>query len=244
VEPASKETQKIGLGIDVRSSRFLSEARSLIADLRRRAPAGGQAGGVDVLFLEASDVVLVRRYSETRRRHPLGGDLVAGIAADRRELDELRGLADQIIDTSQLNVHQLKDLIKHRYGSPHASMMVTLMSFGFKHGLPGESNLVFDVRFLPNPYFVEELADLSGLDAPVARFVLSQADAQEFLRHTESLLRFALPRFQAEGKAYLTIAIGCTGGRHRSVALAEDLAGRLSELCSCSVRHRDVERGT
>ena len=177
------------------------------------------------MFLDASDEVLLRRFSETRRRHPLSGDdLVDGVRRDRELMAELRHGA-AVVDTSNLNMHQLKAIIQDRYGGT-GKLAVTLVSFGFKHGLPLEFNLVFDVRFLPNPYFEPTLTHLDGRDPEVAKFVLG-TDGLELTRQVESLLRFTLPHFQKEGKLYVTICVGCTGGRHRSVAIVEELRRRL-----------------
>jgi UPF0042 nucleotide-binding protein len=235
---ASKEREKVGLGIDVRSGEFLTDAQRIVPELSK----GGHK--VDVLFLEAPDDVLVRRFSQTRRKHPLGGDLRGAEHRERERVAELRELAVKVIDTGSLNVHELKEIVKDRYGRQGQALTLTIESFGFKYGMPADADIVLDARFLPNPYFVESLSGFSGLDAEVSRFVLGSSDAQEFLGHVERLLEFTLPRFEREGKAYVTLAIGCTGGRHRSVALARELAHRIEKRVSCAVRHRDVERGT
>lgn len=234
----ASETDKVGLGIDVRAGEFLAEARAMIPELRR----GGHR--VEVLFLEAPEDVLVRRFSQTRRRHPLAGELREGIQRERELVADLRDLADKIIDTGNLNVHDLKDIVKARYGRQLQALTMAILSFGFKFGVPAEADMVLDVRFLPNPYFIESLSAHSGLDDGVMQFVLGSKDAQEYLDRVESLMDFTLPRFEREGKAYLTVAIGCTGGRHRSVVLAEELGRRLRRRVPCVVRHRDVERGT
>ena len=194
------------------------------------------------MFLDATDETLLRRFSETRRRHPLSGDdLTDGIRRDREVMGELRHGA-AVVDTSNLNMHQLKAIIQDRYGGT-GKLAVTIVSFGFKYGLPLEFNLVFDVRFLPNPYFEPTLTHLSGRDPEVAKFVLSP-DGLELVRQVEGLLRFQLPQFQKEGKLYVTICVGCTGGRHRSVAVVEELRRRIGAEWDILVRHRDVERGT
>ena len=230
------EVDKLAVAIDSRQKRYLPEWREALGRLRS---AGHR---LEVMFLDASDGVLLRRFSETRRRHPLtGDDLPDGIRRDRElTLDLRQGAA--VIDTSNLNVHQLKSIIQDRYGRA-GKLAVTLVSFGFKHGLPVEFNLVFDVRFLPNPYFEPSLAHLDGRDPEVARFVGGSAEGKELMDHVEGLLRFSLPQFQREGKLYVTIAIGCTGGRHRSVALVEELRRRLGEEWDILVRHRDVDWG-
>jgi len=232
---------RAAFGIDVREGHFLDDVPLVFQELRSAGVA------LEVLYLEASDDVLIRRYSETRRRHP--AERASGIAdAIRRERELLRGLremADRILDTSAFTVHELRDrlrdLIEGRTGE-HA-MTVTLVSFGFKYGLPTDLDLAFDCRFLPNPFFVEALRPRTGVDPTVADYVLASDGAAEFLDHVVELLRFTLPRYQREGKSYLTVGIGCTGGRHRSVVLAETLRDRLAETgCRISVRHRDVAR--
>jgi len=197
---------------------------------------------VELFFLESSEQVLVRRYRETRRVHPLSpdGSVEQGIAAERQLLRDVALLADRTIDTSQLNVHQLKAAIVQGVSGQSRPTVVNLVSFGYRYGTPDALELLFDVRFLPNPYFVESLSASSGLEPHVARFVMDNDDAREFLRKSEDLLAFTLPRFEREGKAYLTVAIGCTGGRHRSVAVAEELGRRLGDRWPLTVRHRDL----
>jgi len=235
------EVSRIALGVDAREGRFLAEAPRIIEEVRQKG------SDVQVLFLDASDEALVRRYSETRRRHPLageGGTVPDGIAAERRALAALKAMADEVIDTTTLNVHELKRLVTRRFVAGEAGRLgVTLVSFGFRLGLPAHADMVLDVRFLPNPYFVPELKAFPGTDPRVAAFVLGQPDAKAFLERLVDLLGFLLPRYRAEGKSYLTLAIGCTGGKHRSVAMAGALAERL-EQAGQPVRlwHRDVEK--
>ncbi len=200
-----------------------------------------------MLFLDADDDVLATRFEESRRPHPVAGDdLTEAIADEREVLEELRGRADLVIDTSRMNVHELRDLITDAFSAEAEKrpMRVSVTSFGFKHGVPRVVDLVFDVRFLPNPHWVDDLRPLTGLDDPVRRHVLEHPDAGSFFAQLTDLLAFLLPRYRKEGKAYLTIGIGCTGGRHRSVALAEQLAGFLGELddLEVAVRHRDIDR--
>ena len=238
---SSRQIRKIALGVDVREGEYLAHFVDALHALRARGH------GVEVLFLEAADEALVRRYHETRRRHPLAGEgsVLDGIRAERHALAHLREVADRIVDTSGITVHQLKDHLQQAYGrqEPRGSLTVSLVSFGFKHGLPYDADLVFDVRFLPNPHFVEELRSMDGRDAPAAKFVLSHKESRELLTRLEDLLRFLLPLYQREGKAYLTLAIGCTGGRHRSVTLVESLRTYLEELgFTPIVRHRDLDR--
>jgi RNase adapter protein RapZ len=235
---AQAETEQAAVGVDAREGEFLSSAREVFGALRKE---GHQ---LEVLFLDADDDVLVRRFSETRRRHPLSGDdLREGIAREREILRPLREDASAYVDTANLNVHQLKGVIHERYRRSADVLAVTLLSFGFKHGLPAEADLVLDVRFLPNPYFVEALSASTGEEASVREFVLGNDDAREFLEKSQSLLEFLLPRAEREGKAYLTVAVGCTGGRHRSVAVVQELAKRLPRRHPLTVRHRDLARG-
>jgi UPF0042 nucleotide-binding protein len=248
---ASAEISRAALGIDVRGREFLRGYRQA----RDAIDALGLSRRPEVLFLDSADDVLVRRFSETRRRHPLAGsgDLRDGIRLERDLLGELRDSADALIDTSQLNVHQLKELIIERYGAGQRRLAINLLSFGFKYGVPPEADMILDVRFLPNPFFVDELKRLTGTDEPVARYVLAADGTTEFLEHAMRLLDFVLPRYEREGKSYATIGIGCTGGRHRSVVVAEELARRLgksraegdeaqSGAVVVTCRHRDMEK--
>jgi UPF0042 nucleotide-binding protein len=232
------EVERAALVVDAREKEFLKQAAEAFASLEH------QGHQVEVLFLDAPDDVLVRRFSQTRRRHPLSGeDLREGLARERALLQVLRDLSGEVVETGALNVHELKELVQERYRLKAAQVGITFLSFGFKHGLPAEASLVFDVRFLPNPYFVPELSPRSGHDAEVARFVLDGPDAQALLGHVTTLLRFVLPRATEEGRAYFTVAVGCTGGRHRSVAVVEELARRLADGYAITVRHRDVNKG-
>jgi UPF0042 nucleotide-binding protein len=235
------EVSRIATVVDARDTRFLGEAPRVIADLRQR--------GVDlkVVFFDCADEVLVRRYSETRRRHPLageGGTVLEGIAAERRALESLRAMADEVVDSTNLNVHDLKRTVGRRFTHGEGARLgVTVVSFGFRYGIPSHADLVLDVRFLPNPYFDPALRPHTGLEPQVRDYVLGQADAQDFLTRLGDFAGFLLPRYRGEGKSYLTIAIGCTGGKHRSVAIAGELARRL-EASGQAVRlwHRDVEK--
>jgi UPF0042 nucleotide-binding protein len=229
------DRDKLAIAIDSRQRRNLGAWGGSLDKLR------GAGHRVEVMFLDATDEVLLRRFSETRRRHPLSGDdLSDGIRIDREVMAEMRTGA-AVIDTSHLNMHQLKSIIQERYGGT-GKLSVTLVSFGFKHGLPIELNHVFDVRFLPNPYFEPTLSALDGRNPEVASYVLGP-DGLELVRQVESLLRFSLPQFQKEGKLYVTICVGCTGGRHRSVVIVEELRRRLGIAWDILVRHRDVDRG-
>jgi UPF0042 nucleotide-binding protein len=239
-ESAREEMRRVALGLDVRERHFLAEFPHVFEELRSRGVA------VEVLYLEASDDVLVRRFSETRRPHPAagGGGIADGIRHEREKLRPLRELADRVLDTSALSVHELRSALREFVERPEAgTMTVTLVSFGYKYGLPTDADLVLDCRFLPNPFFVEELRAKTGADPAVADWVLRRAESEELLRHLLDLLTFALPQYQREGKSYLTIALGCTGGRHRSIVLVEELRRRLAERGHrVVVRHRDVER--
>ncbi|HYD42294.1 MAG TPA: RNase adapter RapZ [Anaeromyxobacter sp.] len=233
------EVSRIALGVDAREGRFLSEAPRVIQELRDKGAE------VEVLFVDCSDEVLIRRYSETRRRHPMAGEgtVADGIAAERRALADLKALADEVIDTTTLNVHELKRLVTRRAVAGETKLGLTVVSFGFRFGVPTHADLVLDVRFLPNPYFIPDLKPHPGTDPRVAEFVLSQADARAFLERLSDLLQFLIPRYRSEGKSYLTIAIGCTGGKHRSVALAAALADRLSSGGQpIRLWHRDVDK--
>lgn len=227
--------------IDVREGKTLAQLPKTYAKLKRREDLNPR-----LLFLEADDDVLLRRFSETRRPHPLAKTRSAkeGLREERRLLAPIKKLADVVIETSQLNVHDLRRaVVAFATGSTEpAPMTVTVTSFSFRRGVPLEADLVFDVRFLKNPHFVPALRPLTGQDKRVARYVLTQAGAKKFLRLTTDLLKFLLPQYTAEGKSYLTVAIGCTGGQHRSVAIAEELAKQLGRLrgAKTRLRHREI----
>jgi len=231
---------KIALVVDVRERGFLRQFPRVYE--RLKATPGVTP---TLIFLEASHSALVRRFSETRRPHPLAPDrsVSEGIREEREKLTVIRSMADMIVDTSELTVHELRDIFMRmsRDGGGRAEMVVTLLSFGFKHGLPEDADLVFDVRFLPNPHFVDRLRRLTGRDAPVVRFMRKHDETHEFLERLTSFLTFALPHYVKEGKTYLTVAIGCTGGRHRSVMIAEALKRSLAKVpgVRLRVKHRD-----
>ena len=201
---------------------------------------------VRMLFLDSSDEVLVRRFEGTRRRHPLEAPtLLDAIREERHLLEDIRQSADVVIDTSEVNVNELRTRLSELFTDDKSGggMETSVLSFGFKHGLPLDADLVLDCRFLPNPHWVEELRPLSGLDEPVRRYVLDQKQSQEFLERVFDLLSFLIPAYAVEGKSYLSIAIGCTGGRHRSIVIAEELARRIGEFgFHPSVHHRDIDR--
>lgn len=234
--------EEIACVIDIRTRDFLTGHEDVFQELRTAGHL------VEIIFLDASDQVLLRRYSETRRRHPAleGGTIPESIRYEREQLALLRRMATFVIDTSELNVHQLREIVlSHVHGrGGRRAMAVHLQSFGFRYGIPPESDLVMDVRFLANPYFIPELKPRTGMDPEVREFVLRQEETREFLRSFSALLDFLLPLYQREGKAYLTVSIGCTGGKHRSVAITEALGEHLcAGPFSCRISHRDIERG-
>jgi UPF0042 nucleotide-binding protein len=232
--------KRVAFVIDSRSGSLFREAA---ASLDALAAAGDQP---HLLFFDASDEVLLRRYSETRHRHPLetSGGVQPSIEEERRMLVPLRERADKVIDTTHLSVKDLRDTLHSLYGTGTPAMLVQVTSFGYKFGLPPAADLVFDVRFMENPFYRAELRAKDGRDAAVRDFVLGHPATREFLDHLVPFLRFALPRYEEEKKARLNIALGCTGGRHRSVVIADELARRLRELWpgDIGVEHRDVER--
>jgi UPF0042 nucleotide-binding protein len=231
----------VAVVMDVRSRAFTEDLSSVIKEL--------DASGFKpkVLFLEASDTALIRRFEQVRRTHPLQGDgrLADGIARERDVVQALREHADLVVDTSTLSVHQLRETIEDAFGSELASRTrMTVLSFGYKYGLPMDADLVMDVRFLPNPFWIPEFRDQTGLDPDVANYVLAQEGAPEFLSRYHDLLRLLGAGYRREGKRYVTLAIGCTGGKHRSVVLSEEIAARLTEEDNMTVKvvHRDLGR--
>jgi len=233
--------QRVALVIDIRGGEFFKSAVEALEQLT------GLGVTYEILFLEADDDTLIRRYKETRRRHPLApeGRLIEGIAKERRLLDVLRQRAAHIIDTSELTPRDLREQVVRLLsgGTTLRAMHVHFVSFGFKYGLPLDADLVFDVRFLPNPHYVDHLKPLTGNDTPVDEYVMGYPLARTLLRKLEDLLRFLLPNYVAEGKTQVTIAIGCTGGQHRSVVLANRLSRQLKDMgFDLSVQHRDAGR--
>jgi RNase adapter protein RapZ len=239
----SERSSRFALVVDVRSGEFIDDLQAALHELRE------SGAHTRVCFLDAGDDVLVRRFEETRRRHPLAStDRVSeGIARERALLGELKGQSDLVIDTSNLNVHELRDRLADLFaedGAGTSGLQVSFVTFGYKHGIPLDIDLLFDCRFLPNPHWVDSLRPLTGADEAVREFVLGQPEATAFLDELERLFALLLPAFVREGKAYLSIGIGCTGGRHRSVVIANELAKRLEPLgFSSRVHHRDVSRG-
>jgi len=242
VDKAKDRARDVALVTDIRGRDFLKGYEKVFQEI-------GEAGHfVEILFFDASDEVLIRRFSETRRRHPAmeSGSVPEGIRYEREQLAGLRSLATLIIDTSELNVHQLKDLvISHVKGVQGGrEMTVHLQSFGYRYGIPLESDLVMDVRFLPNPYFDPELKAFSGLNPNVRDYLLKHEETRDFLNKFKELLEFLMPGYRREGKSYLTISIGCTGGRHRSVVITEELHDYLRKTQeNLKVSHRDIKKG-
>ncbi|HEY7914325.1 MAG TPA: RNase adapter RapZ [Blastocatellia bacterium] len=234
----STEIERTAFVVDVRSREFLG----LFPRIRQELAEKGV--NVTVLFLDADEEVLLRRYSETRRPHPLPDqDVLASIRQERELLSEIRDLANIVIDTSEQTVHTLRDAIKERFSEKSGAdeLSITISSFGFRHGLPRGLDMLFDVRFLPNPHFIPELRSYTGRDAPVVEYLESQGEVGETIERFVDLLAFLLPRFKREGKTYLTVGVGCTGGRHRSVMVAEALNSLLAEMGHrTKVVHRDI----
>lgn len=239
--PGSEYT-KVGLGIDIRSSQKFGQLRKTLETLRKKDVK------FEILFLDASDEALIKRYKETRRSHPLAGDgrVDKGIDEERRRTIFLKQQADYIIDTSQMLTRELRSEILKIFveNKNYKNLYVTILSFGFKYGIPGDADLVFDVRFLPNPYYIQDLRPMSGNDAPVRDYVMSSETARKFLDKLVDMVQFLIPNYVAEGKNQLVIGIGCTGGKHRSVTLANALYYALEqeEGYGLKIEHRDIEK--
>ncbi len=233
---------KVGIGMDSRERKFAEQSKSAFEEVERLGIH------TEVIFFEADDEVLLRRFSETRRKHPLadkGMSVAEGIACEITMMAEVKDRADLVIDTSKMSVHDLKKTLWSYFSKDtgEANLQINLVSFGYRNGLPNEADLVMDVRFLPNPYFVPELKKGVGTDREVAEFVLASEEAREVLDRLASLLEYLVPMYRREGKRYLTIAIGCTGGRHRSVVIVEELGRRLASVTdNLSVLHRDMDK--
>ena len=233
----SSEIERTAIVVDVREGTQLGGLPAIVRSVKRILPT-------KMIFLEADDAVLLRRYSETRRPHPLGTDtpVRASLAAERKHLRPIRAIADLVIDTSKFNVHELRSYITQRFEKQETgkNLLVSCVSFGFRHGVPEDADLVFDVRFLPNPHFVPEFRPLTGRDPKVARYIRSFPQSREFIKRISDLLVYLLPHYIHEGKSYLTISFGCTGGQHRSVMIAEDVGKRLRGAgYRVKVVHRD-----
>jgi UPF0042 nucleotide-binding protein len=238
---AGTEISRAAVVVDIREGKMLVEFPKAFKRLQQKK----QLNPV-LIFLEAAESTLVRRFSETRRPHPLAPDrsAIEGIREEKKALQQVRRMADHIVDTSEMTVHELRHVFTSVAAGrvPGTQLVVTVLSFGFKHGIPVDSDLLFDVRFLPNPHFVPTLRPHTGRDAEVVKYINKSKATHEFLTHTLNLLKFLIPQYVHEGKTYLTIGIGCTGGRHRSVAISEALKKGLSGLpgVRVRVRHRDI----
>ena len=242
VEHSREDIRDVALVMDIRSRDFIKGYDQVFQDLT----SAGHS--VMIFYFDATDEVLIRRFSETRRRHPVeGASVPEGIRFERDQLAGLRRIATAIIDTSDMNVHRLKEVVISSVkgeDEPSREMQVNLQSFGFRYGLPLESDLVMDVRFLPNPYFVASLRPFSGLDEGVRDFVLGQKETEVFLKRFRDMLEYLLPSYRREGKSYLSVSIGCTGGRHRSVAIAAELYQYFKQRnVNIKITHRDIEKG-
>jgi UPF0042 nucleotide-binding protein len=233
------EIERAALLVDAREGEQIDKLPGIYRQLVNEHPA-------TLVFIEASDEALMRRFSETRRPHPLGrgGSIAEGIREERRRMAPIRRLADVVIDTTKFNVHELRQFIIDRFQNPgRRPLLVSVVSFGYRYGIPADADLVFDVRFLPNPHFVPRLRPFSGKDPRVARYIRSFPQTGEFLRRIESLLLYLIPHYIQEGKSYLTVALGCTGGRHRSVTLAEIIKRAVKKKgYSAKVVHRDLDK--
>ncbi|UCG13203.1 MAG: RNase adapter RapZ [Deltaproteobacteria bacterium] len=238
-EESSGELWHIALGMDIRERRFLDSYPKIFNELWNRGIE------LEILFLDATDDTLQRRFSQTRRKHPMAGTgtVLDGIRAERERLKDLKRMATRVLDTSNTNVHELKRMINSLYAvfPDQETLHIHVLSFGFKYGVPTQADVVMDVRFLPNPFFLDHLRNLDGTNEPVIDFVLKQEQTKLFLEKFTDLVSYLLPRYREEGKSYLTIAIGCTGGRHRSVVISEQLRERLAgEGYTVTTDHRDV----
>ena len=234
------EITKVALGLDVRADQSFKNTTQILRKLK------DQGLSFEILFMEASEQVLIKRYKETRRVHPLAADgrVEDGVRREREVLQDIRGMADYVIDTSQLLTRELKTELERIFVSneEYNSLMVTIMSFGFKHGIPSDADLVFDVRFLPNPYYIDELKYKTGNDEAVQNYVMSNGEAEIFLQKLTDMIQFLIPNYIKEGKYQLVIAIGCTRGKHRSVTLANELYNRMKDKGHYGIKlyHRDM----
>jgi UPF0042 nucleotide-binding protein len=238
---SSPEIKRVALVMDLRERGFLEKYRRIFALIK------GKGYKIEILFLDSSDDSLVHRFSETRRTHPLSeqGSVMEGIMLEREKLSSLKQMADQVIDTTSTNVHQLKDIVQRHFlpDSSHKKLIVNVVSFGYRYGLPADADLVFDVRFLPNPYFISELKNFDGQNKAVREFVLNDEKSKIFLNKFLDLMTFLIPLYDKEGKVRLNVALGCTGGKHRSVVIANQLGAHFSEMkYIVNVTHRDINK--
>ncbi len=237
---ASKDVSKVAMVMDLRERSFLQSYTKIFKELNRKGYK------IEILFLDAADDALLHRFSETRRTHPLSlrGSVMEGILSERSQLSPLKQMADKVLDTTSLNVHQLKDAVqRHFLGTASRRMVIHVTSFGYRYGLPADADMVLDVRFLPNPYFIEELKPHNGHHATVRRYVLEFEESRVFIRKLFELMEFLVPLYEKEGKARFNIAVGCTGGRHRSVVMANELVAHFSgKDFFVSISHRDISK--
>ena len=238
---AASEISKVALVMDLRERYFLEKYAEIFAKLKE------EGHRIEILFLDASDESLLRRFRETRRAHPLceRGTVMEGISLEREKLSALRAMADKIVDTSSFNVHQLKEVIQRHFmtSTTEKRLLINLMSFGFRYGLPAEADIVLDVRFLPNPYFIEDLKHFNGENEKIQEYVMGWEESQTFLQKMLDMMEFLIPLYEKEGKSNLNVALGCTGGKHRSVVMAARLARYFAgENYLVNVAHRDIHR--
>ena len=238
LELSGSKIAKCALVVDIRGKEFFEESKHLLIGAKRKH-------GAEIIFLESSDDAILNRFRETRRSHPIlsAPSVKDALKEERRLLGWIKEIADRIIDTSQFSPHELRRFVLNTFGNEDRKMKINLMSFGFAYGLPMEADMVLDVRFLPNPYFVEELREKTGLSTEVKGYIHSNAEYAEYFQVLEGFLAYLIPLYEKEGKSYLTISIGCTGGKHRSVSIVDDLAAQLVKKdYNVSTVHRDVER--
>lgn len=238
---SSPEIKRVAMVMDLRERSFLEKYKRIFARLKEKGYK------IEILFLDSTDDSLLHRFSETRRIHPLSekGSVMEGIRLEREKLSSLKKMADRVIDTTSANVHQLKDIVQRYFlpASGHKKMIINVISFGYRYGLPAEADLVFDARFLPNPYFVEELKELDGQNNAVSEYVLNNEKSKTFLKKILDLMAFLIPLYDKEGKVRLNVALGCTGGKHRSVVMANQLGAHFSEMkYIVNVTHRDINK--
>jgi RNase adapter protein RapZ len=238
---SSPEIKQVALVMDLRERSFLDKCNRIFSGLKRKGYK------IEILFLESSDESLLHRFNETRRSHPLSerGMIMEGILLEREKLSSIKNMADKIIDTTSINVHQLKDIVQRHFSpsSRNKKMVINVTSFGYRYGLPVDADLVFDVRFLPNPYFVEKLKNYDGNNIDVRNYVLQNKESREFMEKTSDLMNLLIPLYEREGKVRLNIAMGCTGGKHRSVVIANKISSFFSSMkYMVNINHRDINK--
>lgn len=238
---SSPEIKQVAMVMDLRERSFLKKYEGIFSRLKEKGYK------IEILFLDSSDESLLRRFSVTRRTHPLSekGSIIDGIRQEREKLSSLKEMADQIIDSTSTNVHQLKDIVQRYFlpASEHKKVIINVVSFGYRYGLPADADLVFDVRFLPNPYFVEDLREFSGQNDAVRDYVLKNEKSETFLEKVFDLMTYLIPLYDKEGKVRLNVALGCTGGKHRSVVMADQLGAHFSKMkYIVNITHRDINK--